>query len=70
MDNCLIKTSCSFLKKFNLSNIEKCEIDQKLLDDCVDDVKDLLEIKPPIIICGKQVYQRRDVGFFSSKSIG
>jgi hypothetical protein len=66
----IIKTKKSFLKKFNLADLEKCDIDQALLDKCVDDIKDKLDVKPPIVIWSKQVNQQRDVGFFSDKSIG
>lgn len=66
----VIRTNKSFLKKINLADIEKSEIDQILLNACVDDIKDKLDIKPPIIVWNKQVNQQRDVGFFSSKSIG
>lgn len=66
----VIKTKKSFLKKFNLSDLEKCDIDQALLDGCVNDIKDKLDVKPPIIVWGKQVNQQRDIGFFSDKSIG
>lgn len=68
--NKIIQTQHSYLNKFNLIQIPKCDIDQELLDKCVDDIKDKLDIKPPIIICGKQVYQKRDVAFFSDTSIG
>ena len=66
----IIKTNKSFLKKINLADIKDCEINQSLLDACVNDIKDKLDIKPPIIIWNKTVHQKRDVGFFSSKSIG
>lgn len=70
MDNKIIQTSESFLTKFNLKDIDMCEITQELLDKCVDDIKDILNIKPPIKIYDKIVNQKRDVGFFSDKSIG
>lgn len=66
----IIRTNKSFLKKINLVDIKDSEINQSLLDACVNDVKDKLDIKPPIIIWNKTVHQKRDVGFFSSKSIG
>jgi alkylated DNA repair dioxygenase AlkB len=66
----VIKTKKSFLRKFNLVDLEKCNIDQALLDECVNDIKDKFDVKPPIVIWGKQVNQQRDVGFFSDKSIG
>lgn len=69
-NDCIINTNKSFLRKFNLADLEKCEINQILLDNCVNDIKDKLDVKPPIIIWGKQVNQKRDVGFFSDKSIG
>ena len=70
MDNKIIQTNKSFLTKFNLSNIVGCEITQELMDGCVNDIKDELEIKPQIKIYDKIVNQPRDVGFFSDKSIG
>jgi alkylated DNA repair dioxygenase AlkB len=70
MNSIEIQTKKSFLKKFNLLDLENCSIDSELLNNCIDDIKDKLDIKPPIIIYGKQVYQKRDVGFFSDKSIG
>lgn len=66
----VIRTNKSFLKKFNLSDLQDCLIDQSLLDACVYDINDKLDIKPHIIVCNKQVNQQRDVGFFSDKSIG
>lgn len=70
MDNKIIQTSNSFLTKFNLLDIDDCEIDKKLLADCIEYIDGLLDIKPPIKIFDKIVNQRRDVGFFSSTSIG
>lgn len=66
----IIQTDKSFLKKINLSELRECEMNQILLDNCVDDIKDKLELKPPIIVWNKTVNQQRDVGFFSNKSIG
>jgi len=69
----IIETSKSFLSKENLLNIkikQTEQIDQKLLEECVEDIKDILDIKPPIKIFDKICYQRRDVGFFSDSSIG
>lgn len=70
MDNKIIQTPKSFLKKFNLLDVPDSKITIELLDKCVLDVKDLLDIKPEIKIFDKIVNQQRDVGFFSSKSIG
>jgi len=69
-DNKVIQTNNSFLKKFNLSSIPDCEITQELMTKCVIDIEDKLDIRPPIKIYDKIVNQRRDVGFFSDKSIG
>lgn len=68
--NKLIQTPKSFLSKENLLNIQSSQIDQKLLDQCIDDIKDQLDIKPPVKIFNKICYQQRDVGFFSDRSIG
>lgn len=70
--NNVIQTQKSFLNKFNILDIANAqtEINQKLLDDCVDDIKDKLDVKPPIFLRGCQVIQHRDIGFFSSTSIG
>lgn len=71
MNNILIQTSKSSLIKFNFNEPnQNYLIDKKLLDDCIEDVKNSLEIKPTIKIYDKIVHQRRDVGFFSDTSIG
>lgn len=70
MDNKIIQTQNSFLIKFNLKDIDYCEIDEKLLSDCIEYIDGLLDIRPPIKLFNKIVNQRRDVGFFSSSSIG
>ncbi len=70
MNNKIINTNKSFLIRENLSNIPECQIDRTLLENCVKDIENLLDIKPPIKIYDKIVHQRRDVGFFSDKSIG
>lgn len=70
MNNNIIKTNKSFLIKENLTEIHNCQIDKKLLENCIEDIKNLLEIKPPMKIYDKIVHQKRDVGFFSDKSIG
>jgi alkylated DNA repair dioxygenase AlkB len=59
----LIQTENSFLTstKFKKSNLIKL---------CIEDVKNLINCNPEIIIYGKTVCQRRDVGFFSDTSIG
>ncbi len=70
MDNKVIQTNKSFLTKFNLSDIVGCEITQEFMAKCVADIEDKLDVKPPIKIYDKIINQRRDVGFFSDKSIG
>ena len=40
------------------------------MDKCIEDIKNKLDIKPPIKIYDKIVNQKRDVGFFSNKSVG
>lgn len=66
----LIQTQKSFLTKYNINDINQSNLDQKLLDNCVEDIKDKLDIRPPIKIFDKIVNQKRDVSFFSDKSIG
>ena len=44
--------------------------DKLLLEECVVDVRDMLDEYPPIIIFGKICHQRRCVGFFSNHSRG
>lgn len=70
INNKVIETKKSFLTKFNLLDMVECEVTKELIDDCINDVKDKLDIRPPIKIYDKIVNQRRDVGFFSDKSIG
>lgn len=42
----------------------------KLLEKCVKEVEPELDVRPKIIICGKECNQNRNVGFFSNESIG
>lgn len=60
----IIKTQKSFLDKYSFSKYEE------LLDQCVEDVEDILPKKPGIIIGGKMCRQKRNVGFFSNESKG
>ena len=41
-----------------------------LLEQCVLDIQGKLEERLPIIIYGRQCYQKRNIGFFSNTSIG
>lgn len=43
---------------------------KNLIDKCIEDIKDNLDIRPPIKIYGKTVHQNRDVSFFSDESKG
>ena len=70
MKDFVIQTETSFLRKININEIETININQELLNMCVEDVKDKLEIKPPIVIYDRIVNQKCDVGFFFDKSIG
>ncbi len=55
----------------NKSFLKKCTFDDKeLLELCIEDIKNNLEIKPEIIIFDKVCHQQRDIGFFSNTSIG
>ena len=60
----LIKTDTSFL------NVHSFDQHSQLIEKCIDDIKDDLDVNPPIVIYGKQVFQRRSIGFFSNDSIG
>ena len=53
----------SFLAKGIFTNKE-------LLEKCISDIHPQLEERPEIIIFGKTCQQKRNVGFFSDKSIG
>ncbi len=41
-----------------------------LLKECVDEIDNLLEVKPEIQMFGKICHQQRNIGFFSDVSIG
>lgn len=62
----LISTEKSFLSK---RIVDEPEI-IKVISDCVAEIKDQLEIKPPIIVFNRECRQARDVGFFSDESEG
>lgn len=53
----------SFLAKGPFTN-------EELLKDCISDIRPQLEERPGIFIYGKECRQKRNVGFFSDKSIG
>jgi len=59
----IIQTEKSYLKYGLFDN-------SILLEDCVNEIKDKLIIRPPIILYGKTVNQNRNIGFFSNESIG
>jgi alkylated DNA repair dioxygenase AlkB len=63
--NSIIKTPKSSL---NIYTIEPGE--QKLVEECVGEVKDKLILNPPIVVYDKQCVQHRSIGFFSDTSIG
>jgi len=42
---------------------------KELVEKCIKEIEDKLEIKPEIIVYGRKCYQNRDVGFFSNESI-
>jgi len=60
----LIKTKKSFLNTYSF------EENKKLVNKCILEVDSKLLYNPPIIVYGKEVIQRRNVGFFSNDSIG
>jgi alkylated DNA repair dioxygenase AlkB len=43
---------------------------EELLEECISDIKPQLEERPGIMIFGKECHQKRNVGFFSDKSVG
>lgn len=43
---------------------------EKLLNKCVNEIKDQLEERPEIVIMGKKCRQNRNIGFFSDESEG
>jgi alkylated DNA repair dioxygenase AlkB len=59
----IIQTEKSYLKYGLFDN-------SILLEDCVNEIKGKLIIRPPIILYGKTVNQNRNIGFFSNESIG
>jgi len=61
----LIKTDHSFLE---LRNSDDNLI--KIINHSVNDIRDKLLDKQPILMFGKIVYQKRSIGFFSNVSIG
>jgi alkylated DNA repair dioxygenase AlkB len=63
----IIKTDKSYL---NLLSYADNYIVREIIDKCIEEVKDCLDIKPPIKFMGKIVYQQRDVGFFSNETEG
>ena len=54
----LIKTKKSFLNTYSF------EENKKLVNKCILEVDSKLLYNPPIIVYGKEVIQRRNVGFF------
>jgi len=44
--------------------------DEELLKKCISDIRLELQERPRIIIFGKECFQKRNVGFFSDKSVG
>jgi alkylated DNA repair dioxygenase AlkB len=63
----IIKTDKSYL---NFISYADNYIIREIIDKCINEVKDCLDIKPPIKFMGKIVYQQRDVGFFSNETEG
>ena len=61
---CLVKTDKSFLNILSYKN------HKEVIDRCIEEVKDCLDIKPTIKFMGKIVHQQRDVGFFSNETHG
>jgi len=55
-----IKTETSSLKTYDIE-------DKDLINKCVEDIKNELINKPPVIIYGKLLNQNRDIGFYSNE---
>lgn len=41
-----------------------------LLESCVTETEQKLQLNPPVLVCGKPGVQHRSIGFFSNESIG
>lgn len=59
----LVKTEQSFLTSLSIRK-------SNLMEQCVSEIKNNLDIEPEIIVYGRVCKQRRDVSFFSDTSIG
>ena len=62
----LITTERSFLSKMVITD----PVIVKIVSSCVSDIKDSLQIRPPIKVFNRECRQARDVGFFSDVSEG
>jgi hypothetical protein len=62
----VIETSTSFLAKGNILNITNADLFERIIEE----IAELLDHKPEIMVYGKTCHQQRDVGFFSNESIG
>lgn len=58
-----IKTDASYFGKVD------ADIDDLLLE-CISEINDKLDEKPPVMVFGKPAVQNRNIGFFSNSSIG
>lgn len=61
-----ITTEKSFLSKIVVADSEIVQT----ISNCVSEIKDNLQIRPPIKVFNRECRQPRDVGFFSDESIG
>lgn len=43
---------------------------KELVEKCIKEIEDKLDIRPEIMVYGRKCNQNRDVGFFSNESIG
>ena len=64
MEQILLETEHSKLVKVQGKKYES------LVDKCVDEINNLLNVKPEIVIMGKKCNQKRNIGFFSDISEG
>lgn len=60
----IIKTEKSFLSTYKVYELDK------LLENCIEEIQNLLLDEPQIIVYGKPAIQHRSIGFFSNDSIG
>lgn len=66
----IIKTEKSMLTTYELDKIFPNEKDNNLMERCVIEIENELDIRPEIVIYGRILNQNRDIGFYSNESNG